>query len=46
VKTKVEITYLMWGDVNKIKSVKKSLTQFERLNPGISVKIIHALREI
>jgi multiple sugar transport system substrate-binding protein len=32
----------MWGDVNEIKSVEKSLTQFEKLNPGISLKIIHA----
>ena len=32
----------MWGDINEIKSVEKSLAQFEKLHPGISLKVIHA----
>lgn len=39
---KEELTFLMWGDVNEIKSVRKSLAQFQNLNPGIFVRIIHA----
>lgn len=40
--TRTEVTFLMWGDVNEIKSVRKSLDEFEELNPKISVRIIHA----
>ena len=38
----VTLSYMMWGSVNEIKSVRKSLDEFESTHPGLKVRIVHA----